>query len=497
VLYTPPDRDLILWDTWLFRHGDEIHLFHLQRERHEIGCSSIGHAVSRDWFHWDTLPLVLAQGTGSAWDAGPLMTGMTIAHDGRYYLFYGAMVDRVQRIGLAVSDDLVHWQKLGTNPVLEPAGPWYETDPARANNYETAWRDPYVFYDQARASFFALICARVAGSPDVGGGCIAVARSSDLLTWELLPPAHVSEALTCLEVPEYFSRDGRHYLTYTSSYHFGTPYPLKDAFQTSGTFYLVSDDMLNGYHEPDHPNILHAGLPNAVTNYVGRSLPLSPPAANRRYYYHNVFPPKPGQSLGGSLSLPKLLGSRSDGRLAVQYDHALIAPHVEPVETLDAPLSPARALALVEPSLPDGILSATVDAAYTGLSFRLGPGREQVLEGSAVWLTPSHQDNRQWYVVLGSIHFPPGPLGRRPVLGDPAALRALDPDLHPDGPPRARLTVVYRGPCTDVFVDDILYLSHTTDPDAPPQGQRAGAFYAGQPKPSPVARFEASRFRQR
>jgi hypothetical protein len=118
-----------------------------------------------------------------------------------------------------------------------------------------------------------------------------------------------------------------------------------------------------------------------------------------------------------------------------------------------------------------------------------------VLEGSAVWLAPSHQDQQQWYVVLGSVHFPPGPLGQRPVLGDPAALRALDPVLHPGDPPYVRLTVVFRGPCTDVFVDDILYLSHAADPDAQPQGQHAGVFYAGQRKQSPVTRFAASRFK--
>ena len=109
MLYKPPDRRLGLWDTWLFRQGDAVHLFYLQCERTGTGCTAIGHAMTRDWLHWETLPPVLRQGRGDEWDAGPLMTGVTLEHDGRYYLFYGAMVERVQRIGLAVSDDLLHW----------------------------------------------------------------------------------------------------------------------------------------------------------------------------------------------------------------------------------------------------------------------------------------------------------------------------------------------------------------------------------------------------
>ncbi len=273
MLYTPPDPTRSLWDTWLFPQGDLVHLFHLQRQRSEIGCSSIGHAITRDWLHWDTLPLVLEQGTGDSWDAGPLMTGMTLTHDGRYYLIYGAMVDRVQRIGLAVSDDLITWEKVGHAPVLEPGGPWYETDPARAINYETAWRDPYVFFHAPENAYFAFLCARAAGSPDTGGGCIAVARSETLSDWTLLPPAYVSDALTCLEVPEYFSLKGRHYLTYTTSYHFGTPYPVPDPCQATGTFYLVSDNVLSGYHMPEHANTLTASLPNSVANYVRAQRP--------------------------------------------------------------------------------------------------------------------------------------------------------------------------------------------------------------------------------
>lgn len=490
VLYTPPDPTRSLWDTWLFQQGDVFHLFHLQRRRTEIGCSSIGHAITRDWLHWETLPPVLEQGTGTSWDAGPLMTGMTLAHDGRYYLIYGAMVDRVQRIGLAVSGDLISWEKIGCAPVLEPAGPWYETDPTRAINYETAWRDPYVFYHPLEHSHYAFICARAAGSQDVGGGCIAVARSENLLDWTLLPPAYVSETLTCLEVPEYFSLNGRHYLTYTTSYHFGTPYPVHDPFQATGTFYLMSDHMLSGYHLPDHPNTLSTSLPDAITSYVGRSIPDLTHAGRRWYYYQHVYPPQPGESLAGSLSAPKYLQASEGGRLRVRYAADALEPFAEQAESADAPLNTNTLLNLLHHNAPDGVFEAVVNAPYAGVCFRVGLQREELPEGLAVWLAPERQGKSPLFVILGTIHLADGPQGMRPTFGSPVALRALGMPETSD----YHLRVVCRGLCVDIYVDDVLYLSHTYSSAAMPKAHGAGVFYAGTPKNSPVVWGRVRRF---
>ncbi len=495
VLYAPPDRTLGLWDTWLFQQGDDIHLFYLQRERSAVECSSIGHALTRDWVHWETLPPALRQGSGTDWDAGPLMTGMALAHEGRTYMFYGAMVDRVQRIGLVVSDDLITWEKASSDPVLEPGGAWYQTDPTETINYETAWRDPYVFYHAPESCFYAFICARVVGGGDVGGGCVAVARSETLLDWTLLPPAYVSDSLTCLEVPEYFSLHGRHYLTYTTSYHFGTPYPVHDPYQATGTFYLVSDDMLRSYHAPDHDNALNASLPNSVASYVGRSIPTAEPS-RRIFYYQNVWPPQPGQSLYGSLSAPKLLSADSDGRLQLRYAPFALEPHTEKVVELAQPVGLAVLLAVAHDNAPDGIFDAVVTAPYAGICFRMGPGREGLYEGLAVWIAPDHSSPQRvgarQRVLLGTVHFSDGPWGQRPALGSPAALRDLD-GTGMLFPASISLRVVCRGTFVDVYVNDELRLSHTYAPDAMPQGNGVGAFYAGRPKQDAVTHISVRR----
>ena len=58
----------------------------------------------------------------------------------------------VQRIGLAVSDDLVHWEKHPANPVLEADARWYDLlDEARWR--DQSWRDPWLFVDPDDGAF--------------------------------------------------------------------------------------------------------------------------------------------------------------------------------------------------------------------------------------------------------------------------------------------------------------------------------------------------------
>jgi beta-fructofuranosidase len=481
VLYRPPDPTLRLWDTWIYRDNDTVHLFHLQGREGDVGCTSIGHATTQDWVHWETLPPVLAQGHGTAWDAGPLMTGMVVRHEDRYYQFYGAMIDRVQRIGVAVSDDLVHWTKVGDSPILEAGGPWYETDPAQALNYETAWRDPYVFYHAPDDCYYATICARAAHHGDTGGGCIAVARSENLLDWSLLPPAYVSDAHVCLEVPEYFALGGKHYLTYTTSYHFGIPYPVNDPYQAAGSFYVVSDDALSGYEAPKDSSRLNTSMPFGTKNYVGRSVPDPEDDTRRIFYYQHVLPSAPQDPPQGALSAIKYLKADDGGELALHYA-PILDPFADDAQPVDRPVEPDCALALLAEDAPEGIFEATVSVPYAGICFRMATPAGGLPSGLAVWLAPRRERDPDLVLMMGGIRFPPGLTGNRPYFGNPLAMAQIERGA---GFPY-RLRVVCRGPFIDVYVDDRLSVSYTFDPADLPAGQGAGAFYAGCPKAGAV-----------
>ena len=119
--YMPSKQSkLSLWDTWVYVTEDgAIHLFYLATLPNDPRGYA-GHAVSRDWLHWEELPPIRVGGDEGEWDAGPVGTGMVFRYDdGRYYMSYTGDFDGDQQAqNLLVSDDLLHWVK------LEGTGVW-------------------------------------------------------------------------------------------------------------------------------------------------------------------------------------------------------------------------------------------------------------------------------------------------------------------------------------------------------------------------------------
>lgn len=217
--------DRWIWDFWLARHGAEHHVFFLQADR-SLGDPelrhwnvSVGHAVSRDLSHWDLLPDALAPDPAGTWDDLTTWTGSVIGHEDRWHLLYTgtsrAEQGRVQRIGLATSDDLVHWERHPANPVLSADGTWYELlDPDAWK--EQAWRDPWILRHPATGDFHALVTARVPSGPPDGRGVVAHARSDDLVRWEVLPPLTDPGDFAHLEVPQLVPLADRWYLLFST-----------------------------------------------------------------------------------------------------------------------------------------------------------------------------------------------------------------------------------------------------------------------------------------
>ena len=114
--------DAWTWDFWLADDGQKYHLFFLkapkslgdpdQRHFH----ASVGHAVSLDLCNWDLLPDAIVPGKRSSFDDIAVWTGSVVnGLDGRWYMYYTGITTEesglVQRIGLATSEDLIHWEK--------------------------------------------------------------------------------------------------------------------------------------------------------------------------------------------------------------------------------------------------------------------------------------------------------------------------------------------------------------------------------------------------
>jgi beta-fructofuranosidase len=267
--------DRWIWDFWLAHDGADHHLFFLQAPR-ALGDPdkrhwnvSIGHAVSTDLRAWDVLPDALAPTTTDAWDDYTTWTGSVIRHDDRWWMFYTGTSRRengkVQRIGLATSDDLTHWRRHGTEPLIEADPRWYEQlDPVTWP--ELAWRDPWVFPDPDTGRFHVMVTARARTGAPATRGVIGHATSPDLTAWTVGPPVTAPGVFGHLEIPQVQHAHGAWRLLFSAP-------PATDSTRLStveGTHLLSADRPDGPYHWATH-QILDAD--STGSHYGGRLVP--------------------------------------------------------------------------------------------------------------------------------------------------------------------------------------------------------------------------------
>ncbi len=91
----------------------------------ERGHTRIGLAASPDARNWEKRPEpVLGLGAPGTWDEAGLGDPYVIRCGGSFYLLYlGQNRQGLQRLGLARSEDGIHWQKSGSNPILDVGVP--------------------------------------------------------------------------------------------------------------------------------------------------------------------------------------------------------------------------------------------------------------------------------------------------------------------------------------------------------------------------------------
>ncbi|MFC7201477.1 family 43 glycosylhydrolase [Halospeciosus flavus] len=278
VRYAPPG--MYFWDFWLFREDDTYYLYHLQAPR--VGDegtrhfnASVGHATSTDLVEWSHEGTALVSGDGDAWDDAGTWTGCTVSDGDRYYLFYtgrrgretvpGGFPGHTQRIGVAVSDDLRNWEKHDANPVLEHDGEWY-ADHTETFDGTTPWRDPEVVYDEDSGYWYAFVTARDRRKPAGERGCIARARSTDLVDWEVLPPACSLGNYAKMEVPDLHYHDGRWYLLFSVKRdEYAEDNPRE---RETGVRYLVGDSLSGAFREPTDNLLMGDDVPGFTGRWV-------------------------------------------------------------------------------------------------------------------------------------------------------------------------------------------------------------------------------------
>jgi len=204
-------REWEMGDIDVIRRGKEYHLFHLVLPNHDY----IAHAVSLDGMTWTRTRNALFTGEPGTWDDDMLWTMHVSRNPVRkvYEMFFTGLHraenGHIQRIGRAVSRDLLHWKKENDQGLpLAPQGLIYES----AGKGERGWisfRDPFLFRNEGND--WLLICARVVQGIASRRGCVGlVQRSAD--GYALVEPLFFPRMYDDIECPCMAELDGWFYL---------------------------------------------------------------------------------------------------------------------------------------------------------------------------------------------------------------------------------------------------------------------------------------------
>ena len=185
ALFFPEQR--ALGDTFPIYRDGAWHLFCMWMPQ-------FGHFVTRDLVQWEKRPPTPFGGC----------TGCIVENGGTYFFFY---TGGGQQIWLATSKDLETWTPHAGNPLLVGDGKRY--DPAY-------FRDPYVFFEPAEKKWWMLMGSQYVADrkPGEPAGCVALAKSDDLLRWELADPLWAPRLNAHCDSPQVFRQGDRWYLTY-------------------------------------------------------------------------------------------------------------------------------------------------------------------------------------------------------------------------------------------------------------------------------------------
>lgn len=236
-------------DVDVLYHDGLYHLFHLVLPNHDF----IAHAVSTDALNWRRINNALFIGEPGSWDDLMLWT-MHVSADphqaGRWRMFYTGLSRRdqgdYQRIGLAVSDDLYHWEKAPVNwedhrgsrdpdrvkaalkisrqkPMpradapferescfpLEPDPKYYESSLDEGRHW-ISFRDPFFYHDGHDG--WLLASARTNHGPVVRRGCVALLKEVSPNHFVAQQPLHHPRIYDDIEVPNLMRVGDDHYL---------------------------------------------------------------------------------------------------------------------------------------------------------------------------------------------------------------------------------------------------------------------------------------------
>ena len=134
----------------------------------------IGLAISNDLSRWERYkedPIFYPSSNKKDWDSGLVCHSYILKEAGKYYMFYdGSSIGNwKESIGIAKSNDLINWERIDKNPVLESGSFWWDSiHVSRCCVIKKEDGNFYMLYAGNDG-----ICER-----------IGAARSKDLINWD-------------------------------------------------------------------------------------------------------------------------------------------------------------------------------------------------------------------------------------------------------------------------------------------------------------------------
>ncbi len=174
-----------LYKCWLIEHEGMFYIFY--NAKNQVDGSWIeqtGMAYSRDLFHWTRCPEnPILPVTPGAWDSvfasDPVV--MYDSREKRWVMFYYGLGNLSACDGVALSDDLIHWEKHPA-PILTIGGPG-------TIDSKYAHKPGIIYHDGMLYHFYCACRPHRDGDPADNDGefrCISVARSAPWTEEELL-----------------------------------------------------------------------------------------------------------------------------------------------------------------------------------------------------------------------------------------------------------------------------------------------------------------------
>jgi beta-fructofuranosidase len=236
-------RTFEIGDVDVVKHDGVYHLFHLTLPNHDY----IAHAVSDDGLRWRRVKNALFISDPRAWDDDMLWT-MHVSPDpynaGAWRMFYTGLSmeerGRIQRIGMARSDDLYTWRKdTSAAYPLEISDGHYEHSLDEGRQW-VSFRDPFYYREDEQG--YLLAAARAKRGPIIRRGCVALVQETAENQFEFCSPLFFPHRYDDVEVPGLVKMADRYYLIGSTREDVKVHYWYADHLE--GPYYNFSDNVL-------------------------------------------------------------------------------------------------------------------------------------------------------------------------------------------------------------------------------------------------------------